>query len=158
DLVLLDLLMPGADGFKVLEHCGKAEQGVPIVVLSGLNYAWTAATAMRLGALDYVTKPFDEEALLILVREILAPMRNARQVTQIRAPQLGLLGISLGVYATLTVLLGKRYRIKRYSNLVEALAYPTMGSADVFVVHMGSLGVRSTESIARIRELLPRGH
>src|SRR5436853_152517 len=64
DLVLLDLVMSRGDGFKVLERRRKAEKTVPIIVLSALNTAWTAATAMRLGALDYVTKPFDEEVLL----------------------------------------------------------------------------------------------
>src|SRR5262245_40714661 len=61
DLVLLDLVMSGADGFEVLERRDRAANTVPIVVLSALNTAWSAATAMRLGAVDYVTKPFEED-------------------------------------------------------------------------------------------------
>src|SRR5712671_335149 len=64
DLVLLDLVMSRGDGFEVLEQHARADKAVPIVVLSALNTAWTAATAMRLGAVDYVTKPFDSEVLL----------------------------------------------------------------------------------------------
>src|SRR5882724_9841995 len=68
DLMLLDLVMVHGDGFEVLEHQSKELERPPIIALSGLNNASTAATAMRLGAVDYVTKPFDEEALRELVR------------------------------------------------------------------------------------------
>src|SRR2546426_12207123 len=68
DLILLDLVMEDRDGFEVLEHRSEEHKNVPIIVLSGLNNAWTTAAAMRLGAVDYVTKPFDEEALCGLVR------------------------------------------------------------------------------------------
>src|SRR5207245_308240 len=61
DLVLLDLLLQRGDGIEVLESLKATGRIIPVIVMSGLNTSWTAATAMRLGALDYVTKPFDED-------------------------------------------------------------------------------------------------
>jgi DNA-binding NtrC family response regulator len=72
DLIVLDLLMAGADGFEVLEQRRAEDKAVPFIVLSALDTAATAATAMRLGAVDYVTKPFNEEALLCLIGETLS--------------------------------------------------------------------------------------
>jgi len=46
DLMLLDLLMVHGDGFEVLEHTRRDPRKLPIIVLSGLNNAWAAATAM----------------------------------------------------------------------------------------------------------------
>src|SRR6267142_2273772 len=63
DLILLDLLMVGMDGFGVLEELRHRGVTAPIVIVSGLNTAWPAATALRSGATDYVTKPFDEDLL-----------------------------------------------------------------------------------------------
>src|SRR5256885_13137055 len=64
DLVLLDVLMDGLDGITVLQHMRAAGLDVPVVVVSALNTAWTAASAMRLCAVDYGTKPFHERPLL----------------------------------------------------------------------------------------------
>jgi len=67
DLVLLDVLMPGIDGLEVLERL-KAEDGqIPVVMLTATKTVKTAVTAMKLGAFDYVTKPFDVEELLIII-------------------------------------------------------------------------------------------
>src|SRR5206468_2738876 len=63
NLILLDLVMAGTDGFEMIEQRRAEDKAVPFIVLSALDTASTAATAMRLGAVDYVTKPFDEEAL-----------------------------------------------------------------------------------------------
>jgi DNA-binding NtrC family response regulator len=67
DLVLLDVLMPGLDGLVVLERIKEQDQRVPVLMLTATKTVKTAVTAMKLGAFDYVTKPFDVEELLIIV-------------------------------------------------------------------------------------------
>src|SRR5512147_245543 len=75
DLVLLDVLMPGIDGLVVLERIKEQDNRVPVLMLTAIK---TAVTAMKLGAFDYVTKPFDVEELLIIVeRATRAAARDA---------------------------------------------------------------------------------
>src|SRR5262245_17720382 len=71
DLVLLDLVLEGVDGFTLLQRMRAAGVDVPVVVVSAINTAWTAAAAMRLGAVDYITKPFDDAELLDAVNAAL---------------------------------------------------------------------------------------
>jgi len=93
DLVLLDLVMEHCDGFAVLERRRDEDRNVPIVVLSGLNNAWTASAAARLGAVDYVTKPFDEDDIRALVRDTLAgPARAPARARALRARSVLLVG------------------------------------------------------------------
>src|SRR2546423_13538881 len=64
DVVLLDLLMPGIDSFTVLARLLVMRPEVRVVVVSGVDSAAAAATALRSGAVDYLTKPVENEALL----------------------------------------------------------------------------------------------
>jgi len=66
-VVLLDVLMPGLDGLAVLERLKEQDQHTPVVMLTATKTVKTAVTAMKLGAFDYVTKPFDVEELVIIV-------------------------------------------------------------------------------------------
>jgi DNA-binding response OmpR family regulator/AraC-like DNA-binding protein len=142
DLMLLDLVMGHGDGFEVLEHRSREPKKLPIIVLSGLNNAWTAATAMRLGAVDYVTKPFDEEDLRDLVRNALtSPSGSPAQTGRpgIQRPAVVLIGLDLGVYASLTVLLGPQCRVARAETVSDALALSRAPSTTL-VIDMVSLG------------------
>src|SRR6201998_4256549 len=60
DLVLLDLLMPGIDGLETLEQLRQAYPGVKVVMLSCVSDTRKVVQAMRLGAHDYLTKPFKQ--------------------------------------------------------------------------------------------------
>ncbi|MEC9055705.1 MAG: sigma-54 dependent transcriptional regulator [Verrucomicrobiota bacterium] len=73
DVVLLDLQMPVLDGFGALERLAREHPEVPAVVLTSVDEAAEAVKAMKLGALDYLTKPFDPD-------ELLAVLRNARRL------------------------------------------------------------------------------
>ncbi|MEO1535582.1 MAG: diguanylate cyclase [Planctomycetota bacterium] len=72
-LILLDLDMPGMDGFEVLRHLKASDDthGIPVIVLSGLQSPADKVTAFDLGAVDYVTKPFDLMELRVRVRSAL---------------------------------------------------------------------------------------
>jgi len=63
DLVLMDLLMPGIDGLETLEGLRKLQPGVKVVMLSCVNDTKKVVQAIRLGATDYITKPFEKAEL-----------------------------------------------------------------------------------------------
>src|SRR5262249_43535324 len=63
DLVLLDVLMPGIDGLETLEQLRQVKPGLKVVMLSCVNDTRKVVQAMRLGAHDYLTKPFQKAEL-----------------------------------------------------------------------------------------------
>jgi DNA-binding response OmpR family regulator/AraC-like DNA-binding protein len=68
DVVLLDLLMPEMHGHDVLCQMRKDHARVPVIVVSALLDVPTVVTSMKLGAWDYVTKPWQEDELLAKIR------------------------------------------------------------------------------------------
>lgn len=74
DLVLTDVMMPGLDGFQLAEALRRADRicQTPLIFLSGETTAANEARAHELGALAYLTKPFDPPALASLVAGVLA--------------------------------------------------------------------------------------
>jgi DNA-binding response OmpR family regulator len=80
DLVLLDLVMPGRSGFDLLSEIRSRPGSPAVVVLTGTTAVATAVEAMKQGAADYLTKPFEVEALRIKVRQLLARRELEREV------------------------------------------------------------------------------
>ena len=75
DLVLLDMLMPGLDGLQTLEQLRKLRQGIKVVMLSCVSDTRKVARAIRLGAQDYLSKPFQKAELdAVLSHCLQAPM------------------------------------------------------------------------------------
>lgn len=66
-LVLLDIMMPGLDGFEVLERMPK-HLNIPIIMLSGIREETTKIDSLTLGADDYITKPFSTGELLARIQ------------------------------------------------------------------------------------------
>jgi two-component system response regulator AtoC len=71
DLVITDLKMPGKDGIEFLRELRKIDMEVPVIVLTGHGTVATALEAMKLGAADYLQKPFDVDALEVVIRRAL---------------------------------------------------------------------------------------
>lgn len=71
NLVLLDLLMPGIDGIETLEAMRKLQPKVKVVMLSCVNETKKVVQAMRLGAVDYITKPFQKAELDAVIDQCL---------------------------------------------------------------------------------------
>ena len=67
DLILLDLLMPKLDGLETLRRLREKNATVPVIMLTATNTVRTAVQAMKAGALDYLSKPFDIEELTSLM-------------------------------------------------------------------------------------------
>jgi DNA-binding response OmpR family regulator len=68
DLLLLDLRMPGMDGFAVLEEMAKLRRHPPVLVLSAKGEESDRRSALEAGALDYIEKPFSLARLLAAVK------------------------------------------------------------------------------------------
>jgi len=85
NLVLLDLILPGADGLKVLELMRSEDPSVPVIMLTAIKTVKTAVDAMKLGAADYVTKPFDIEELRLVVIKALTTQELEQEVRYLRA-------------------------------------------------------------------------
>src|SRR3982751_2441352 len=92
DLIILDLMLPGMDGYRVLRAVREDGSEVPVLILTARNEEADKVTGFRLGADDYVTKPF---GLLELLARVEALLRRAGQRTApaARAMRVGVLVI-----------------------------------------------------------------
>src|SRR5256712_12336051 len=81
DLVLLDILMPDVDGLEILQELKALEPNLPVIMMTAVKTVRTTVAAMKLGASDYLTKPFQDEELLAMMRRALE-----QRTGQTRAP------------------------------------------------------------------------
>ena len=84
DVVLLDLVMPGRSGLDLLEELSRRGLRAPVIVLTATNSVSAAVQAMKHGAADFVTKPFELEALRIKVRNLVQKHDLEREVERLR--------------------------------------------------------------------------
>ncbi len=77
DVVLLDIKLPGMNGIKVLEEIKKIDRSLIVIMLTGYGDIKDAVHSMKLGAFNYITKPFEN-------REIIANIKNALRIRQLR--------------------------------------------------------------------------
>jgi len=85
NLVILDVILPGTDGLAVLQTIRSEDQSMPVIMLTGTKTIKTAVDAMKMGAADYLTKPFDVEELRLIVAKTLATHDLEREVRYLRA-------------------------------------------------------------------------
>jgi len=84
DLVILDLLLPGLDGFQALRELHRQRADLPVLILSARSYLQTKLHGFELGAVDYVAKPFSLDELLARARVQLRRARISEEGTVIR--------------------------------------------------------------------------
>jgi DNA-binding NtrC family response regulator len=75
DLIIADLRLPGLPGTEVIRRT----QGVPVLIMTSYASVRSAVEAMKLGAIDYIAKPFDHDEMVLLVERILKQGRLERQ-------------------------------------------------------------------------------
>jgi len=85
DLIIADLKMPRMDGLTLIREVRRAGRETPIVVMTAYATVSTAVEAMKLGAIDYLQKPFEADALLALVERVLEHHRLRQENEALRA-------------------------------------------------------------------------
>jgi signal transduction histidine kinase len=85
DLVTLDLKMPGLSGIHVLELIKQHDPEIEAIIITGYGSLDTAIEGLRLGAFDYISKPFDVNHVLSLVRRGLERRRAKAKLRQVKS-------------------------------------------------------------------------
>ncbi len=82
-VVLLDLRLPGMDGLEALGRIQALDPDLPVIMMTGHGAIETAVEAMRAGATNYLTKPFDFETVVTMVRDLIptAPKSGSSTTT-----------------------------------------------------------------------------
>jgi len=86
DLILSDLRLPGEPGIRLLEYF----PDIPIIIMTSYASVSSAVEAMKMGARDYISKPFDHTELLIMVERILKERKLELENTVLKAPFAGI--------------------------------------------------------------------
>ena len=82
-LVITDLKMPGIDGFQVLREIKERSPETLVMIITAFGAVETAVEAMKLGAYDYITKPFNRDELKLVVRKALQVTNLSRENKQL---------------------------------------------------------------------------
>ena len=124
NLVLLYIKLPGVDGMKILEEIKEIDKDLIIVMLTAFGEVKDAVRAMRLGAFDYITKPFDNEEILLIIKKAL-------QTQYLSKVGVGLVPTSLyrattRVAPTIEEVMGESSQVKQVLHQVNIIAPTNM--------------------------------
>lgn len=134
--VLLDVVMPGSmDGLAALAAFKKIDRDIPIIVISGQGRTNTVVQAMKLGATDFVCKPFEEDELGILLANALKQRQLSREVATLRE--------QLKEQSKYTMLFGNSEKMCEVKDLIDRVS-----DTDVTVLVRGDSGT-GKELVAR---------
>ncbi|HET9943210.1 MAG TPA: sigma-54 dependent transcriptional regulator [Terriglobia bacterium] len=84
DLVLLDLMLPGKSGMDVFKDVRRADPNLPVVIITAMGGVETAVIAIKQGCFDYVTKPWDNDKLLVIVSNAIKQRRLSSENAHLR--------------------------------------------------------------------------
>jgi len=135
DLVLLDLVMPGTGGLELLARLKRDHPQIPVVILSAVGQIKTVVEAIRLGAANYLTKPFQEPELELAIVNALEKQRLRDEVRILRR--------RLDQYAEPSDLLSASPRMVRIKEIARQVA-----ETDAPILLLGETGV-GKEVLAR---------
>ncbi len=114
DLVLLDLMMPDRSGMDVLREVRDRDQETPIFMITAFGSTQTAVNALKLGANDYFTKPWENDKLLIEIDRTIAQRRLVYENTHLKR--------ALKQRYSFPNIIGKSERMLRVLDLVGQVA------------------------------------
>lgn len=118
DVILLDIMLPEMDGMEVLEKIKEIDENLSIIMLTAYGDIRDAVKAMKIGAFDYITKPFSTDELLCVINKALQNQYLTREVERLRK--------KLEEKADLDRFIGKSPLIKRVLKQVELVAQTEM--------------------------------
>jgi len=127
DLVLTDLKMPDADGIAVLSGTKEVDVETPVILMTAYGTIEDAVQAMKLGAYDFITKPFDTEHLCVLVNRALENRRLVAENTLLREELLADHGVAN--------IIGKNEKMIELCGLIQKVA-----KSDASVLLQGESG------------------
>lgn len=98
DLVLLDIRLPGMDGIEILRKIKMMNSELPVIMITGYGNVNTAIESVKIGACDYVSKPFDNEKIVAIVKKYLKVKKSAFSDTFVPKRKTDLGGTSSKMY------------------------------------------------------------
>ncbi len=147
DLVVLDIMMPGMDGVTVIQKIKKRFPEIEVIMLTAYPGLETARSAMRLGAFDYITKPFDKDDVIKVVARGLEKKYMNESLKLEREKLLG-----RTVYLEEEITKARRNIIMSYEGTVKALIL-TIDAKDHYTFGHSEHVARLSLSIAEVLQL-----
>jgi len=135
DLALVDIKMPGTDGIELQRRMQEIDPEMAVIIMTGYASVETAVQALKNGAYDYVTKPFDPDDIAHTVSNALAHQRARQENVRLRE--------TVAEVARPTELIGKSAAMQRVFEAIE-----TVGPTDATVLVTGDSGT-GKELVAR---------
>ena len=83
-LLIVDVVMPGISGIEVLETVKKVQPSLPVIVLSAIGQIKTVVDAMKMGAADFLVKPFEEAELELAIENVFEKQKLREEVRSLR--------------------------------------------------------------------------
>ncbi|MCZ6778836.1 MAG: sigma-54 dependent transcriptional regulator [Acidobacteria bacterium] len=114
EVVILDMVLPGIDGLQLLQDLHRQHLGLPVIMITGHASVGSAISAMKMGAFDYLVKPFRLEEVELVVRKALEQSRLRHEDHRLRQ--------RLVDHGPGGLLIGESSAMRRMLELVERIA------------------------------------
>ncbi len=118
DVILLDLTMPGMSGEDVLKELRVRGSATPIIIVTASNSVSSAVEAMKLGATEYLQKPFDIETILFTIQRVLKDEKKKQELTTLREAELDGFDSMIGRSPTFSAALAKAKQAMAVDSVV----------------------------------------
>ncbi|PYN16287.1 MAG: hypothetical protein DME05_08980, partial [Candidatus Rokuibacteriota bacterium] len=122
DLVMLDQRMPGEAGIDVLPRIKAADPSTVVVIATAVRELRTAVEALKRGAYDYLTKPFDVDDILMLAQRAIDKRALEREVVGLRSALSGSLSDGSGGAGAFEGMVGRHPEMVRIYQVVTQIA------------------------------------